>query len=87
MQGTKKKPRTVLRETIRTTLLAITIVAVGVWTQLSKPHDPQPIPGPVIFSMPTVAVELADPPDNGAAPDVPDLSPAAPEMTPDADNA
>ena len=86
MQGTKKKPRAVLRETIRTTLLAITIVAVGIWTQLSKkPRDPAP--GPVIFSMPTVAVELADPPDNDAAPDVPDLSPAAPETTPDTGNA
>ncbi|MBV8901968.1 MAG: hypothetical protein JOY92_17850 [Verrucomicrobia bacterium] len=86
MQEVKKKSRTVLTETIRTALLATAIVAVGVWTQFFKPHDPQSVPGPVIFSMPTVAVELADPPDNDAAPDVPDLSPASPETTPDSDN-
>lgn len=86
MQGVKKKPRTVLTEIIRTALPATAIIAVGIWTQFFKPHDPQPVPGPVIFSMPTVAVELADPPDNDAAPEVPDLSPATPETTPDADN-
>jgi hypothetical protein len=88
MQGVKKKPRTILTETIRTALLAMAIVAVGIWTQFSKPHDPQPGPDPYIFglSVPAVAVEPADPPDNDAAPAMPDLSPASPEATPDADN-
>ena len=69
-------------------MLALAIVAVGVWTQFSKPHDPQPAPDPAVFDTlaPAVAVEPADPPDNDAAPGVPDLSPAAPETTPDADN-
>jgi hypothetical protein len=88
MQGVKKKPRTILTETIRTALLAITIVAVGTWTQFSKPHDPPPGPDPYTLglSVPAVAVEPADPPDNDAVPVVPDLSPAAPESTPDSDN-
>lgn len=93
MQVIKKKPRTILTETIRTALLATAIVAVGVWTQFSKPHDPQPVPDPAVFdtsvpaSIPAIAVEPADLPDNDAAPTVPDLSPAAPETTPDSDNA
>jgi hypothetical protein len=89
MQGVKKKPRTILKETVRTALLATAIIAVGVWTQFSKPHDPQPVPDPAAFdtSASAVAVEPADPPDNDAAPAVPDLSPVAPETTPDSDNA
>jgi hypothetical protein len=82
----KKKQRTVLTETIKTAAPALAIVAVGVWTQFFKAHDPGPVPDPDIFSVPTVAVEPADPPDNDAAPALPDLSPASPETTPDADN-
>ena len=86
MQEVKKKKRTALTETIKTAAPALAIVAVGVWTQFSKPHDPVAAPGPVIFSMPAVAVELPDAPDNDAVPEVPALSPASPEATPDADN-
>ncbi|MBV8901581.1 MAG: hypothetical protein JOY92_15885 [Verrucomicrobia bacterium] len=82
MKGVKKKPRIILTETFRTALLAGATVAVGVWTQFSKPYDPQPVPDPTVFdiSVPAVAVEPADPPDN-------DAPPAIPEATPDADNA
>lgn len=91
MQGTKKKPRTILSEAIRTAVPAVAIVAVGVWTQISRLPHPQPAPAPAVSDTfdtfdtyaPAVAVEPGDPPDNDAAPAVPDLSPAPP----DADNA
>ncbi|MBW0001072.1 MAG: hypothetical protein JO015_18415 [Verrucomicrobia bacterium] len=80
----------VLSETIRTALPALGIIAVGIWTQFSRVPDPQPAPDPAVSDTfetfnalaPAVAVEPGDPPDNDAAPTVPDFSPASP----DADN-
>jgi hypothetical protein len=89
MQAVKKKPRRARTEVIKTVGLALAVVAVGVWTQISKPHASETVPDPEVIEafIPTVAVEPADPSDNDAAPIVPDLSPVSPEATPDGDNA